>query len=204
MNVPILFDAGTGYGSAKLINAFRREQLMISPRFTFVALAALALAACGGKPGAVASDSQSVAATPAGAYPAADTRGTGRTDPRDQPVPTVAGKPMWAANRMHTAEENARYQFAKNGADFGARTESDYIVKAHAFIDQPPRGVDSIDRRNGDKLLYDAKNNVFVVATKDGAPRTMFKPRTGAAYWAEQKARNAGGGARNDRGGDQN
>lgn len=167
---------------------------MILSRTHFVVLTALALAACGGKPGAVASDNQTIAAAPAGAYPASDTRSGGRNDPRDQPVPTVAGKPMWAANRLHTAEENARYQFAKNGADFGARTESEYIVKAHAFIDQPPRGVDSIDRRNGDKLLYDAKNNVFVVATKDGAPRTMFKPRTGAAYWAEQKAKNAGGG----------
>ena len=38
-------------------------------------------------------------------------------------------------------------------------------------------------------LLYDAKTNVFAVATADGKPRTMFKPRTGAAYWAEQKAK---------------
>ena len=36
---------------------------------------------------------------------------------------------------------------------------------------------------------YDAKANVFAVVTKDGAPRTMFKPRDGAAYWDQQKER---------------
>ena len=46
-------------------------------------------------------------------------------------------------------------------------------------------------RSNGDKLIYNSKTNVFAVVTKDGAPRTMFKPRDGAAYWDEQKAREA-------------
>ncbi len=30
-------------------------------------------------------------------------------DPRDQPVPLVGGKPLWAANKKHTAQENADY-----------------------------------------------------------------------------------------------
>ena len=96
---------------------------------------------------------------------------------------------MWAANRRHTAEENARYQFARDGADFGARDFQDYVAKAHAFVDTPPHGVQMLTRDNGDKLLYDAKANVFAVVSREGAPRTMFKPRDGAAYWAEQKQR---------------
>ena len=28
----------------------------------------------------------------------------------------------------------------------------------------------------------------FAVVARDGTPRTMFKPTTGADYWAEQKA----------------
>jgi pyocin large subunit-like protein len=44
-------------------------------------------------------------------------------------------------------------------------------------------------RSNGDALLYDAKTNTFAVVTKAGAPRTMFKPRDGAAYWEQQVAR---------------
>ena len=60
-------------------------------------------------------------------------------DPRAAPVPLVHGKPMWAANWRHTAEENARYQFARDGADFDARDVDDYVAKVHAFIDTPPR-----------------------------------------------------------------
>jgi pyocin large subunit-like protein len=114
---------------------------------------------------------------------------TTREDPRTAPVPLFHGKPMWAANRRHTAEENARYQFARDGADFGARDFQDYVAKAHAFVDTPPHGVQELTRDNGDKLLYDAKANVFAVVSREGAPRTMFKPRDGAAYWAEQKER---------------
>ena len=44
-------------------------------------------------------------------------------------------------------------------------------------------------RSNGDTLLYDAKSNTFAVVTKAGAPRTMFKPRDGSAYWDQQVTR---------------
>jgi pyocin large subunit-like protein len=110
-------------------------------------------------------------------------------DPRDAPIPLVDGKPMWAPNKKHTAQENADYQFGKNGKDFGAATEADYVARAHAFVDAPPQGVQKLARSNGDQLIYDAKTNTFAVATKDGAPRTMFKPRDGANYWRQQVER---------------
>lgn len=65
----------------------------------------------------------------------------------------------------------------------------DFVAKAHAFVDKPPKGVLILTRSNGDKLMYDAHGNVFAVVTKDGAPRTMFKPRDGQAYWDQQKQR---------------
>jgi pyocin large subunit-like protein len=108
---------------------------------------------------------------------------------RAEPVPLVNGKPMWAANRRHTAEENAQYQFSRDGADFGAGSVDDFVAKTHAFIDSPPAGVQTLTRSNGDRLLYDPKSNVFAVVSRDGAPRTMFKPREGQAYWDQQKAR---------------
>jgi hypothetical protein len=128
------------------------------------------------------------------------------------------GKPTWASNRKHTSQENIEYQFNKNGAAFKASSADDYVAKVHAFLSDPPKGVDSVTRaRNGDKLYYDAKSNTMVVATRDGAPRTMFKPTgDGEAYWAEQKANASeprgsgrrggnrdgdnGGGASNDNG----
>jgi pyocin large subunit-like protein len=164
--------------------------------------AALALSACdGGSANAPARDhsaaagSQAVTASTSGDS-RADTGATngsyGQGDTtRAAPVRLVNGKPMWADNRRHTAEENAQYQFSRDGADFGAATVDDFVAKAHAFIDSPPAGVQTLTRSNGDRLLYDPKANVFAVVSREGAPRTMFKPREGAAYWDQQKTRQA-------------
>jgi pyocin large subunit-like protein len=118
-----------------------------------------------------------------------DRADAGASDPRTQPVALVDGTPMWAANRQHTAEENAAYQFHRDGADFGARDEAAYVRLAHDFTASPPKDVLSLTRPNGDKLLYDPKRNIFAVVTKDGAPRAMFKPQAGKAYWDQQVAR---------------
>ena len=151
------------------------------------AILVLSLAGCDGKPSAVASNG--VRSSGPSASADGDRGQSGGRDPRDLPVPQIDGKPLWAANRKHTAEENAEYQFTKNGGDFSAGTETDYVTKAHAFIEKPPHDVETIDRSNGDKLMYDAKGNIFVVVAKTGAPRTMFKPHGGATYWAQQKDR---------------
>ena len=111
------------------------------------------------------------------------------------------GKPMWAANKRHSGEDNAKYQFGKNGSDLGSGSVDDYVAKAHAFIDSPPKGALSLARSNGDILYYDPKANLFVVADKDGAPRTMFKPRQGMAYLTQQKQRLADGDSGRSRGG---
>ena len=152
------------------------------------------LAACDGGASAVASRDHStttdvtMASLPASSGSASARRDAPAVDPRTQPVRQVGGKPVWAANRQSTADEAAAANFERNGADFGARSVDDWVTKVHAFVDDPPRGVATIKRANGDVLFYDAKANVFAVATKDGAPRTMFKPREGAAYWDKQKA----------------
>lgn len=160
-------------------------------------LATLALTACDAGPKAVVKTEQAAtpAAAPAAFVAAPSSTTERRTDPRDVPAPLVAGKPMWSANRDHTAEENARFHFEKDGADFGAKTVDDFVAKAHAFTAKPPKGAEVIKRRNGDRLIYDAKSNVFAVVTKTGAPRTMFKPRDGAGYWQKQlsKEQTAGG-----------
>ncbi|HZL00930.1 MAG TPA: hypothetical protein VFC47_13650 [Caulobacteraceae bacterium] len=160
---------------------------------------ALMLSGCGDKPSAIAPGAQNAA----GGMPATSTQASAG-DPRDAPVPQVDGKPMWAANRKHSAQENAQYQFTKNGGDFGASSEAEYIRKVHAFIERPPGGAQTLDRSNGDKLIYDPKVNTFAVVSRDGAPRTMFKPRDGASYWTQQKDREAKRGkSGQDGGGDQ-
>ena len=135
------------------------------------------LAACDGGPSAVAQRGG-----PAGPTIAA-------TPVSTAPVPMINGRPMWAANRRHSAQDNASYQFRRNGADFGAASEQQYVAAAHAFVGHPPAGVQRLTRRNGDVLMYDAAGNTFAVVAASGAPRTMFKPRTGAAYWRQQQER---------------
>ena len=119
--------------------------------------------------------------------------GYAREDAPRETIPLVDGKPMWSDNRRHTAEENADYHFHHDGPDFGATSEKDYLAKVHHFIEHPPGDVQTISRSNGDKLLYDPKTNTFAVERKDGAPRTMFKPHDGEAYWKEQEAKAASG-----------
>jgi pyocin large subunit-like protein len=97
------------------------------------------------------------------------------------------GKPEWASNRTRSGEENAQKEFERDGQDFGATSVADYVRKAHAFVDSPPKDVQTVSRRNGDVLYYDAKANVFAVADREGAPRAMFKPRDGMSYWLKQK-----------------
>ena len=152
-------------------------------------LALILTAACE-RPSAVAQKDEAPPASEARQFAAAPSASR-QTESRNAPVRELDGRPIWSASRRGTAEENAQRAFDRNGEAFGARTLDEFIRKTHAFVANPPRGTERLTRRNGDVLLYDPKGNVFAVATKDGAPRTMFKPDEGAAYWDEQKARQA-------------
>lgn len=108
---------------------------------------------------------------------------------KDEVAKADDGKPMWAPSKRFTAEEGAQKQFERDGAAFDAKTVDQYVKKAHAFVGHPPKGTLTLTRKNGDILYYDPKGNVFAVASKEGAPRTMFKPDDGMAYWEKQKDR---------------
>lgn len=157
-----------------------------------LAASLLALAACDGGPSAVAKRDP---AGPAGGYgdsQRADTRYDDASAPRSRAEAPVKlaedGRPVWAASKKGSAEAQARKAFDRNGEAFGADTLDAYVQKAHAFTANPPKGAQTITRRNGDKLIYDPRGNIFAVVTRDGAPRTMFKPDDGAAYWEKVKA----------------
>lgn len=150
------------------------------------------LAACDNGPSAVANKQAAGAQMAAADAPASHTSdgdGAPRVDHRKDPVKLLDGKPEWASSRRYSADESAHHAFDRNGQAFGAAGFEDYVRKAHAFVEHPPKGVETLTRANGDTLFYDARTNVFAVADKAGAPRTMFKPDDGAAYWQEQKDR---------------
>lgn len=102
---------------------------------------------------------------------------------------TVAERPLVTTSRRETVDAKVERLFQRNGAAFGARSSGDYLAKMRAFVDSPPRDVETVRRPNGDVLYYEGATNTFAVAARDGTPRTMFKPDDGAAYWAQQKAR---------------
>lgn len=99
-----------------------------------------------------------------------------------------AAKPVLTANRRETVDAKVARLFERNGADFGAATAGDYLARVRAFTSRPPDGTERVERANGDVLLYQASTNTFAVVSRDGVAKTMFKPRDGADYWAEQKA----------------
>ena len=164
-----------------------------------VVLTAGVLAGCDGGASAVPVHQASSSAPPPAAASDGGYGSTAAAEARAAPVRRIDGKPMWSASRRFTADQNAERNFNRNGEDFGAGTLDAYVSKAHAFITRPPRGAQTLTRANGDTLIYDPASNVFAVATRDGAPRTMFKPDDGAAYWAKVKTREAEGGARRTR-----
>ena len=168
---------------------------MAGMRIALFAAAALALWGCDNGPSAVAGK-QAAGTQMATADQSSDEANFApqqapRVDHRREAVKLVDGRPMWSASRRYSAEENAERAFDRNGRDFDADNLGEFVRKAHAFVDHPPKGTLTLERANGDRLLYDPKGNVFAVASKAGAPRTMFKPKDGPAYWAEQKVREA-------------
>ncbi|MBX9615258.1 MAG: S-type pyocin family protein [Caulobacteraceae bacterium] len=92
------------------------------------------------------------------------------------------------ANRRETVDDKILRLYTRNGADFGARSAEEFLDRITAFTTRPPEGTETVKRPNGDTLMYHAATNTFAVVTRDGTPRTMFKPENGAVYWAEQKA----------------
>lgn len=146
-------------------------------------LLALGLAACGNGDSAVETRDRAAGAVEpvliAGPASAADTSAREAAPPE---------KTVLTANRRETVDEKIQRLYDRNGADFGARSAEDFLDKVTAFTTRPPAGVERVSRPNGDTLMYQASTNTFAVVARDGTPRTMFKPTTGPAYWAEQKA----------------
>jgi pyocin large subunit-like protein len=160
--------------------------------------AAMLLSSCDNGPSAVAGGKQAAGTQMASASApisssasrySSSSDDAAQVDHRKDPVTLVNGKPVWAASRKYTADNSAQYAFEHHGDDFAAKSLDQYVQKAHAFVEHPPKSAETLTRGNGDTLIYDAKSNVFAVANKDGAPRTMFKPNDGATYWQQQKDR---------------
>ena len=72
----------------------------------------------------------------------------------------------------------------------GMGAVSDAIARAARSFGVEIR-TKTLIRANGDQLIFDPDSGLFGVAREDGAPRTVFKPADGEAYWATQVKANA-------------
>jgi pyocin large subunit-like protein len=129
---------------------------------------------------------------PAPAAPAVATRTAAERQAELSGLQRIEGRPLWADNNRFSAEQNAAYQFAQHGTALEAADLDDFLAKAHRFVNSPPEGTLTLTRANGDRLLYDPGSSLFGVARNDGAPRTVFRPADGQAYWAQQVRENGG------------
>ena len=145
------------------------------------AAALLVLAGCGNGGSAVETRDRADGTAEAATMPDSGAPGATETSPEK-------ASPALTANRRETVDAKTARLFERNGADFGAATAADYLDKVQRFTRRPPGGTERVERPNGDVLLYQASTNTFAVVSREGVAKTMFKPRDGAAYWAEQKA----------------
>lgn len=155
-----------------------------------LAIAGALVAACdnGGSAVQTRDRVQPVAEMPTGAAASPDTAQAVAT------MANVQATGILTSNRRETADAKAVRLFERNGADFAASSAEDYLAKAKAFTARPPADAEKISRANGDVLIYQARTNTFAVMDKRGVVRTMFKPSSGADYWAHQKSGASGFG----------
>jgi hypothetical protein len=101
--------------------------------------------------------------------------------------PQNAIPPQWSAGPEHDAEQNAAHHWQKHGSEFRElHSEQDYTNAAHDFVNHPPPGAETKHDSRGNTLIYDPQSDTFAVKAPNGAPRTMFRPRNGRAYWDRQ------------------
>ena len=106
---------------------------------------------------------------------------------RNQPQPQnpQARKPYVPKAQWHPV--NLTRHWEKHKAEFpNFQTEKEYGDYALNFFQYPPQGTLFKRNQDGDYLFYYQRLNIFGVTTKDGVPKTLFRPSAGINYWNRQ------------------
>lgn len=108
------------------------------------------------------------------------------TGPPGSSVVTKGG-PLWSSTKSKSAVENAFGHWSKHKGEFPElQNAKQYAERVKDFLKNPPKGTLTKTNSRGDTLRYDPSTNTFGVLSKDGAPRTMFRPKDGMDYWNRQ------------------
>lgn len=83
---------------------------------------------------------------------------------------------IWTKGPTGDAAENATHHFKKHGAEFGFKTEQEYVAAAVNFTTEPlPAGVLKNIQKDDDIAYYNPKTSEYAVKSKRGFIRTYFK-----------------------------
>jgi len=101
-----------------------------------------------------------------------------------QPAPTA---PKTYVPKAQWHPRNLTAHWEKHGKEFpNFKKENEYGDYALRFFQYPPKGTLFKRNQAGDYLFYYQPYNIFGVTTKDGIPKTMFRPSQGINYWNRQ------------------
>ncbi len=118
--------------------------------------------------------------------------GVGKEDDRykqleEKPAPQAPAQPKTYVPKAQWHPANLTRHWEKHKAEFpNFKTEKEYGDFALKFFQYPPQGTLFKRNQAGDYLFYYQKWNLFGVTTKDGVPKTMFRPNSGINYWNRQ------------------
>lgn len=83
---------------------------------------------------------------------------------------------IWTRGPTGNAAENATHHFKKHGAEFGFKTEQEYVAAAVKFTTEPlPAGVLKNIQKDDDIAFYNPQTAEYAVKSKKGFIRTYFK-----------------------------
>ena len=83
----------------------------------------------------------------------------------------------WTSAKKASNNINLAGHWQKHKDEFPTLvSQNDYYRFAQDFVTNPPKGTLVKVRKNGDSVFYQPSTNTFAVKTKDGLPRTVFKP----------------------------
>ncbi|MBA4155810.1 hypothetical protein, partial [Flavobacterium sp.] len=104
-----------------------------------------------------------------------------RTTTAEKNVVAING-PIWNSTKTKTAVENAFYHWEKHGKEFPELLNAkQYVEYAHEFFKSKNALVKI--RPKGEIIRYDLLSNTYGTFTKNGVPKTMFKPKQGIVYF---------------------
>jgi len=91
---------------------------------------------------------------------------------------------IWTSTKDRSEVINAFKHWEKHAAEFPEFNNSlEYVLGANKFMTNPEVNTLIKVRTNGDKVFYNPKSNIIGIQTKNGVPRTLFKPEDGLKYW---------------------